>query len=209
MWVWGQRKMSQVLGAFGLLDFTMLRPVITWQAFWNLWTVYFFNFLIFFHAAGNREYWIDGYGGTTALMKNYTLVILVWLDRWVSKIWCYFAALLSKSAASSFGRSIEYLDTVPASSETPATRISSTSPVRMSLKSDTLDQLSTEEEKLSSSGKSWCSKAMCLCSYDVVSKIFRTIVAIYTAVVGARSTGPNRPNCEFWVLLRCFAANTW
>jgi hypothetical protein len=31
----------------------------------------------------------------------------------------------------------------------------------------------------------------------VVSKIFRTGVAIYTAVVVARSTGPNRPNCEF------------
>jgi hypothetical protein len=27
-WVRGQRKMSQVLGAFGMLDFTMLRPVL-------------------------------------------------------------------------------------------------------------------------------------------------------------------------------------
>jgi len=32
-WVWGQRKMSQVLGVFGLLDFTMLRPVLAWCAF--------------------------------------------------------------------------------------------------------------------------------------------------------------------------------
>jgi hypothetical protein len=32
-WVWGQRKMSQVLGAFGLLDFTMLQPVFTWHVF--------------------------------------------------------------------------------------------------------------------------------------------------------------------------------
>jgi len=32
-WVRGQRKMSQVLGAFGLLDFTMLRPVLAWRAF--------------------------------------------------------------------------------------------------------------------------------------------------------------------------------
>ena len=32
-WVWGQRKMSQVLGAFGLLDFTMLRPVLAVRAF--------------------------------------------------------------------------------------------------------------------------------------------------------------------------------
>jgi len=29
----GQRKMSQLLGAFGLLDFTMLRPVLAWRAF--------------------------------------------------------------------------------------------------------------------------------------------------------------------------------
>jgi hypothetical protein len=32
-WVRGQRKMSQVLGAFRLLDFIMLRPVLTWRAF--------------------------------------------------------------------------------------------------------------------------------------------------------------------------------
>jgi hypothetical protein len=42
--------------------------------------------------------------------------------------------------------------------------------------------------------------------YEVVYKIFRTGAAIYTAVVVARSTGPNRPNCEFRVLLRSFAA---
>jgi hypothetical protein len=32
----GQRKVSQVLGAFRLLDFIMLRPVLVWRAFWNL-----------------------------------------------------------------------------------------------------------------------------------------------------------------------------
>jgi hypothetical protein len=32
----GQRKMSQVLGAFGLLDFTMLWPVLVCHAFRNL-----------------------------------------------------------------------------------------------------------------------------------------------------------------------------
>jgi hypothetical protein len=42
--------------------------------------------------------------------------------------------------------------------------------------------------------------------YEVVSKIFRTGSAIYTAVVVGWSTGPNRPNCEFRVLLRRFAA---
>ena len=44
----GQRKMSQVLGAFGLLYFTTLLPVLAWRAFWNLWTIYFFNFPNFF-----------------------------------------------------------------------------------------------------------------------------------------------------------------
>ena len=39
-WVRGQRKMNQVLGAFGMLDFTMLRPVLAWRAFLFLWTVY-------------------------------------------------------------------------------------------------------------------------------------------------------------------------
>ena len=42
-----QRK-SQVLGAFGLLDFTMLRPVLAWRAFWKWWPVYFIIFQIFF-----------------------------------------------------------------------------------------------------------------------------------------------------------------
>jgi hypothetical protein len=53
-WVRWQRKMSNVLGAFGPLDFTMLRPVLSWREFWNLWTVYFLIFLFFFRAAVNR-----------------------------------------------------------------------------------------------------------------------------------------------------------
>jgi len=35
-WVLGQRKMSQVLGVFGFLDFTMLWPILTWCAFLTL-----------------------------------------------------------------------------------------------------------------------------------------------------------------------------
>jgi hypothetical protein len=31
--IWGQRKMSQVLGTFGLLDFTMLWPTLAWRVF--------------------------------------------------------------------------------------------------------------------------------------------------------------------------------
>jgi hypothetical protein len=32
-WAQEQRKMSQVLGAFGLLDLTTLQPFIAWRAF--------------------------------------------------------------------------------------------------------------------------------------------------------------------------------
>jgi hypothetical protein len=32
-WARKQSKVSQVLGAFGVLDFTMLRPVLAWHAF--------------------------------------------------------------------------------------------------------------------------------------------------------------------------------
>ena len=65
-WLRGQKKTNQVLGAFGLLDFTMLRSVLAWRGFLNLWTVCFSNFPIFFEgrgAAANRGYWIRGYGG--------------------------------------------------------------------------------------------------------------------------------------------------
>jgi hypothetical protein len=32
-WVRGKRKMSQVLGEFGLLNFIVLGPVLAWRAF--------------------------------------------------------------------------------------------------------------------------------------------------------------------------------
>ena len=51
-WVRGQKKTSQVLGAFGMLYFTVLRPVLAWRAFLNLWTVYFFDFPILFSGRG-------------------------------------------------------------------------------------------------------------------------------------------------------------
>jgi hypothetical protein len=44
--------MSQLPGAFGLLDFNMLQPVLAWRAFLNLRTVYFFNFQTFFSSPG-------------------------------------------------------------------------------------------------------------------------------------------------------------
>jgi hypothetical protein len=46
-------------------------------------------------------------------------------------------------------------------------------------------------------------------TYEVVSKILRIGAAIYTAVVVAWSTGPNRTNCEFWDLLPCFVVTAW
>ena len=54
-WVQGPIMMCQVLGAFGPLDFTMLRPVLAWRTFWNLWTVYFFNFSKLFLARGQPQ----------------------------------------------------------------------------------------------------------------------------------------------------------
>ena len=39
----------------GLLDFTTLRPILAWM-FWNLWTIYFFNFPNFFQAEVNCGY---------------------------------------------------------------------------------------------------------------------------------------------------------
>jgi hypothetical protein len=53
----GTKKMSQVLDAFGVLDFTMLRPVLAWWAFETHEPfIYLFNFQIFFRAAVNRGY---------------------------------------------------------------------------------------------------------------------------------------------------------
>jgi hypothetical protein len=47
--------MSQVWGAFGLLDFTVLWHILAWRAFWYLRTVYFFNFQIFFSGYGKPQ----------------------------------------------------------------------------------------------------------------------------------------------------------
>jgi len=37
------RKMSQLLGTYGLLDFTVSGPVLPWQAFWNFRILHFFS----------------------------------------------------------------------------------------------------------------------------------------------------------------------
>jgi hypothetical protein len=70
----GQRKMSPVLGAFGLLYFTTLGLVLNWRAFWNLWIVYFFNFPVFSGLLVNRGYWINGYGGTAVCVVCMLLI---------------------------------------------------------------------------------------------------------------------------------------
>jgi hypothetical protein len=46
-WVRGQRKMGQVLGAFGLLDFTTLRPVLAWGRVLKLMKRLFLYFSFF------------------------------------------------------------------------------------------------------------------------------------------------------------------
>jgi hypothetical protein len=39
--------MTPVTGTFGLLDFTMLWPILAWHTSWNLRTIYLFNFPLF------------------------------------------------------------------------------------------------------------------------------------------------------------------
>jgi hypothetical protein len=84
-WVRGQRKTSQVMGAFGLLDFNKLRPVLAWRKFWKLWTIYFFKFPIFFGPQSTADnwncgYWISWYGGTTvtSVREVNLIVCLIW-----------------------------------------------------------------------------------------------------------------------------------
>jgi hypothetical protein len=113
-WVQGQRKMSQVLGAFGVLDFTMLQPVLAWRAFWNLWTVYFFNFTNFFSGRGplrilNPQIWRStcthkivvcecdkGLFGSLRLLHNFWFWVfwfmtVLWVRLlMVRRLWCLY-----------------------------------------------------------------------------------------------------------------------
>jgi len=76
VWVRGQRKMSQVPGAFGLLDFTMLRPVLAWRTFWKLWTFYFFNFPNFFGPRQSEANWNCGYWNPRIRRSACTFLII-------------------------------------------------------------------------------------------------------------------------------------
>jgi hypothetical protein len=78
-WLRVQRKMSHVLGAFGLLGFTTLRPVLAWRVFLNLWNVYFFNFPNFVRAAVNRGYLKRGPPVTS---KTIAISKQLWHDGW-------------------------------------------------------------------------------------------------------------------------------
>jgi hypothetical protein len=63
--VTGTKVGNEVLVAVELLDFTMLRPVLAWRAFWNLWTLYLFNIQFFFSGSGKPRIlnrWIRGHG---------------------------------------------------------------------------------------------------------------------------------------------------
>jgi hypothetical protein len=57
--------MSQVLGWFGLLDFTTLWPVLAWRASETYKPIIC---LFFFRAAVNRKYCISRCGGTSVLL---------------------------------------------------------------------------------------------------------------------------------------------
>jgi hypothetical protein len=75
-WVRGQRKMSEVLGAFGLPYVTMFRPVLASHAFSNLWIIHLFKFPIFFGHSKPRilNQWIRGH--------DYVYqVTLYWIDK--------------------------------------------------------------------------------------------------------------------------------
>jgi len=74
----GQRKMSQLLGTFGLLDLTMLRPVLAWRAFWNSRTVYFFNFPNFFSGRGKPRILNPRKPGFACIMNNRVYRIAPW-----------------------------------------------------------------------------------------------------------------------------------
>jgi hypothetical protein len=60
--------MSQELGAFGLLDFTILRPVIAWRAFQTYKPFISLIFKFFSGCAVNR-----GYGDTPSYIRTYIL----------------------------------------------------------------------------------------------------------------------------------------
>jgi hypothetical protein len=69
------------MGTFGLLYFRTLRPILAWRAFWNLRTVYFFNYQFFFGSrwtADNwtRLYWISEYWGTTTTTTTTTHIYI-------------------------------------------------------------------------------------------------------------------------------------
>jgi hypothetical protein len=61
--VWGQRKISQVLGAFRLLDSTFYGPFSLGEPF-ETYEPFISLIFQFCRAAVNRGYLIGGYGGT-------------------------------------------------------------------------------------------------------------------------------------------------
>jgi hypothetical protein len=59
--------MGQVLGAFGMLDFTMLRPFSLGARF-ETYEPFISLIFHFFPATVNREYCVNGYGCTSVFM---------------------------------------------------------------------------------------------------------------------------------------------
>jgi hypothetical protein len=73
------KERSQVLGAFALLDFTMLRLILAGRAFWNLWTVNFFNFFSGRCKPRKLDQWIWGHDCIYIYIYIYVCVcVCVW-----------------------------------------------------------------------------------------------------------------------------------
>jgi hypothetical protein len=102
-WVQGQRKMSQVLGMFGLLGLTMLWPDLAWRIFWKLWTIYFFNFNFFFLGHSKLQ-----------IPTHQTLNQWIWVHDWIvncSDIWTEYSCCCIFSIWSKRRRLVSFVRT--------------------------------------------------------------------------------------------------
>jgi hypothetical protein len=68
-YVRGQRKRSEVLGAFGLLDVTMLRPVLAWRRF-ETYETFIYLIFQFFPGRGELRILNQGIWGHACSFKN-------------------------------------------------------------------------------------------------------------------------------------------
>jgi hypothetical protein len=95
------RKISPELDAFVLLDSTMLPSVLSWHAFWNLSTVYFFDFL---NVSRHGKLWILGsvcisfvrFVRPSVHLSAWNIWAVTRQDVMVTDIWVLFDETLTK-----------------------------------------------------------------------------------------------------------------